>query len=152
MYVWASLRAREMDRNRRRWETRSGKRAEESFIPGTFIGVGKAVMRGSAKGMDVCLEKAAEEFKLPFDSSKGWKNEVPLGVHLGCKRHGKAKARPAFQILGRLWKLPPRGNKKMIVSQILTIVAKSTPNHRKADDAERTGALQEPGGAALWRE
>ena len=45
--------------------------------------------------MDRALGQAAEEFKLKWDRSKDWKNDVHLGVNLDKKRHHKFREEEA---------------------------------------------------------
>ena len=47
-----------------------------------FIDYYNSIVRGNVKDMEKTLERAAEEFKLKWDRSKDWKNEIHLGVNL----------------------------------------------------------------------
>ena len=75
--------------------------------------------------MDRALGQAAEEFKLQWDWSKDWKNEVHFGVNLNRGKHQKyreKKANAAFMLIRRLSRLPRKEKKKIVVSQLLPIL------------------------------
>ena len=79
-------------------------------------------------------KKAGEEFKLKWDRSKEWKNQVHLGVNFDRKNHWKfreGKANAAVQLIRRLTRLPPTEKKKIVASQLIAILTYGAERHSK---------------------
>ena len=99
--------------------------------------------------MDGALTIAAEEFKLQWDHTKDCKNVTHLGVNLDGKKHRRyreAKARTAFPLVRGLTRLPPRENKKIIVSQVLPVLINGSPRA-----VQESGTRLSRMGKMAWR-
>jgi len=123
---------RKEEESRHQMDTRSGRSRKDVFIPLQYIDDVNSVRVGKEKQMDEALEKAAREYKLKWDRSKDWKNEVHLGVNLNARKHWKfrtGRAEAAFNIVRRLSRLPPGEKRKVVIGKLLPILTYGAELH-----------------------
>jgi len=100
-------------------------RHKNRFIPVSYIDDVNSVRVGKKEPMDEALEEATSKYRLKWDRSKDWKNEVHLGVNLNGKKHWKfrtGRAEAAFNTIRRLTRLPPEEKRKVVIGQLLPIL------------------------------
>jgi len=100
----------------------------QSYWPLSFIDDINGVRVGGEKEMQDALEEAARVAGVKWDASKHWKGRQ--GRHLGVimqdqqrhQRYRSQKTKVAWEVIRRLSRLPPRGNRKIVANQLLPIL------------------------------
>ena len=95
-----------------------GSGTRRDFIPLSYIDDVNSGRVGKATNMDRALEAAATKYRLTWDKSKDWKDEVHLGVHPNGRKYWKfrtKRAETAFNMIKKLTRLPPEQKRKIAV-------------------------------------
>jgi len=117
--------------------TEKGTGEPRDFIPLSYIDDVNSVRKGRVTNMDKALEGASQKYRLKWDRSKDWKDEVHLGVNLNGRKHWKfrtGRVGAAFNGIRRLTRLNPEGKRKIVIGQLLPTLTYGSELHTQPSE------------------